>query len=301
MTKVKLYWNHICVLHNQEKKFLDDLTKKLEIEDIELEVKYFGLGYGEHMSEYLAKDESVLPDMIVSADLEVFEDIRIFQKYKDDLYSVRQWIELEGGAALECVERGEVLLPYLSIPLVYYTNNPEFFEEKSIIDIKSLAFGGRNNSAGKSLVKAIWSYYGRKSVYRMLKGADISDMPIEAFQRTRIGKTDVSIVPSLYAMRADEKKSFMRIPKEGPLLIPSYICARRSIPESIARRIVEALCEKQWCDFYETNGNLLLYPKIAKKNEWCERKQYFVPSKEWISKTSVEEFYYVYNELVMNR
>ena len=106
MTKVKLYWNHICVLHNQEKKFLDDLTKKLEMEDIELEVKYFGLGYGEHMSEYLAKDESVLPDMIVSADLEVFEDIRIFQKYKDDLYSVRQWIELEGGAALECVERG---------------------------------------------------------------------------------------------------------------------------------------------------------------------------------------------------
>ena len=78
MTHILLYWNHICVLHRQEKAFLDGLTQKLLSDGIQLEVRYFGLGYPEHMSEYLARPDAVLPDLIVSADLEVFEDPDIF-------------------------------------------------------------------------------------------------------------------------------------------------------------------------------------------------------------------------------
>ena len=74
MTHILLYWNHICVLHRQEKAFLQELAGRLHREDIELEVRFFGLGYPEHMSEYLARPDAVLPDLIVSADLEVFED-----------------------------------------------------------------------------------------------------------------------------------------------------------------------------------------------------------------------------------
>ena len=79
MTNVLLYWNHICVLHNQEKAFLSRLAESLKAEEIALTVRYFGLGYPEHMSEYLAREDAVLPDLIVSADLEVFEDARLME------------------------------------------------------------------------------------------------------------------------------------------------------------------------------------------------------------------------------
>ena len=62
MTHVLLYWNHICVLHRQEKAFLDGLAQRLIADEIELEVRHFGLGYPEHMSEYLARPDAVLPD-----------------------------------------------------------------------------------------------------------------------------------------------------------------------------------------------------------------------------------------------
>ncbi len=78
MTSILLYWNHICVLHRQEKAFLEDLAQRLRGDGIRLEVRYFGLGYPEHMSEYLARPDAILPDLIVSADLEVFEDLRPF-------------------------------------------------------------------------------------------------------------------------------------------------------------------------------------------------------------------------------
>ena len=52
MKKVSLYWNHICILHNYEKMFLEEVKQALLPYDIELNVTYFGMGYPEHMSEY---------------------------------------------------------------------------------------------------------------------------------------------------------------------------------------------------------------------------------------------------------
>ena len=134
MTNVLLYWNHICVLHNQEKAFLSRLAESLKAEDIALTVRYFGLGYPEHMSEYLAREDAVLPDLIVSADLEVFEDARLMEKLRPTLHQSRDFVPLadsaalsccERGAALSCCERGAALLPILAIPLVYFTREPE--------------------------------------------------------------------------------------------------------------------------------------------------------------------------------
>ena len=122
MKKVTLYWNHICVLHNQEKKFLENIRKKLLLEDILLEITYFGLGYPEHMSEYLAKPEAVLPDLIVSADLEVFEDKRIFRTYKEELYNLEPKISYNDENR-NLVYRNEKLIPFVAIPLVYYTKD----------------------------------------------------------------------------------------------------------------------------------------------------------------------------------
>ena len=150
MTSILLYWNHICVLHRQEKAFLEDLAQRLWGDGIRLEVRYFGLGYPEHMSESLARPDAILPDLIVSADLEVFEDLRIFSKFKSDLYPAADWIPLRQSPMLNAVQRSPCLLPFVSIPLVYYTREPEACAKTSLPDWRGLAFGGINNSAGRS-------------------------------------------------------------------------------------------------------------------------------------------------------
>ena len=160
MTTVLLYWNHICVLHKGEKQFLDRLAERLSNEDIDLRVRYFGLGYPEHMSEYLARPDAILPDLIVSADLEVFEDSRIYRKLEKGLYPVTKWIPLRDGGALDAVRRDDRLLPFVSIPLVYYTRQPDICERTALKDWDGLAFGGINNSAAKTVVKAVWNRWG---------------------------------------------------------------------------------------------------------------------------------------------
>ena len=156
MTHVKLYWNHICILHKQEKDMLTALRRQLLTEDIDLEVRYFGLGYPQHMSEYLADEDTELPDIIVSADLEVFELSSIFDRLKAELYPAEGWLPLRESAALSCIRKDQTLLPFASIPLVYYTRRPETVEGRSITEIDNLAFGGINNSAGKTIAKAVW-------------------------------------------------------------------------------------------------------------------------------------------------
>lgn len=71
----------------------------------------------------------------------------------------------------------------------------------------------------------------------------MTDMPIGAFQAVRQKQAATALVPSLYALRADGQETFLQIPEEGPVLIPSYFCARTSIPQSIACRMAkEILC-----------------------------------------------------------
>ena len=182
MRHILLYWNHICVLHRQEKTFLDALAQRLLSDEIQLEVRYFGLGYPEHMSEYLARPDAILPDLIVSADLEVFEDTDIFCKLNHSLYPVRSWIPLQSGPMLDAVERGSFLLPFLSIPLVYYTRELGICEQMRLPDWDGLAFGGINNSAVKTVVKVVWETWGREAASGLLDRSLVADMPIGAFQ-----------------------------------------------------------------------------------------------------------------------
>lgn len=67
-------------------------------------------------------------------------------------------------------------------------------------------------------------------------------------------------MPSLYALRADGQSTFLRTPQEGPVLIPSYLCARTSAPEWAARRVAEEILCRELCDFYVSNGDLILFP-----------------------------------------
>ena len=195
MTSILLYWNHICVLHRQEKAFLEDLAQRLRGDGIWLEVRYFGLGYPERMSEYLARPDAILPDLIVSADLEVFEDLRIFSKFKSNLYPAADWVPLRQSPMLNAVQRGPCLLPFVSIPLVYYTREPEACAKTSLPDWRGLAFGGINNSAAKTVVKSVWERWGQVAAAKLLGESLVADMPIGAFQAVRQGQTSTALVP----------------------------------------------------------------------------------------------------------
>ena len=83
MTTIRLYWNNICVLHRQELQFLNEIREELRKDNIDLDITCFGLGYGRHMSDYLREEDSVLPDLVVSTDLEVFEDERIWNRFRE--------------------------------------------------------------------------------------------------------------------------------------------------------------------------------------------------------------------------
>lgn len=297
MTKVVLYWSNICVLYKQEREFLGRLTEKLREEGVELEVHYFGLGCPMHMSEYMAQPDVQMPDLIVSADLEVFEDPRIYEKISSDLYDARQWLSLRPGTALERVERGNKLLPFLSIPIVYYTREPEKCQETILGEWKGLAFGGINNSAAKTVVKGVWNRYGKEAAEAVLKNALVTDMPIGAFQAVRMGQAGTALVPSLYAMRADEKETFLEIPREGVMLIPSYVCARRSVAEEVLRRVTEGILCEEMCDFYADNGDMIVYPSCGSGVSRQEgREDYFCPEKEWLEQLDPREFYEVYRK-----
>lgn len=298
MTSVLLYWNHICVLHKQEKIFLEQLADRLWQEKIDLKVRYFGLGYPEHMSEYLARPDATLPDVIVSADLEVFEDNRIFGKFSGELHPAAEWIPLRKEPAFDAACRSRNLLPFLSIPLVYYTCAPPLCAGKNICDVKNLAFGGINNSAGKTLIKAVWSRYGKEAAVRLLQEGDISDMPVGAFQQVRKGYQNTALVPSLYALRADGAKTILQIPNEGPLLVSSYFCARQSIPLQVARRLAEAILCPDLCGFYANNGDLIVHPACTTQPSQQEGDFYFTPDSGWYERVSPEEFYDLYCEAI---
>ncbi len=290
MTPILLYWNHICVLHRQEKLFLEQLVQRLRHEDIALTVRFFGLGYPEHMSEYLAKSDAELPDAIVSADLEVFEDSRIYTKFSHMLYPAARWLPLRKGPAQKIVSRGEALLPFVSIPLVYYTRDPAGCADKCLWEVEALAFGGIDNSAGKTLVKAVWDRYGKEKAHYLLSRSCVSDMPIGAYNLVRTGAQTTALVPSLYALRADGDNTFLETPKEGPLLVSSYFCACNTIPEQIAKKLALELLNSELCEFYAQNGDLIVHPDCSIPQSAQESDQYLVPKNSWYEAVSPEEF-----------
>ena len=300
MMHILLYWNHICILHRFEKTYLERVRLELMKDGIDLEIRYFGLGYAEHMSEYLALPDSELPDIIVSSDLEVFEDGRISARFSSNLYDVSNWMAKRDLPSICNALRGEDLLPILSIPLVYFTRNPENCRNASILEIERLSIGGVNNSAIKTIMKTIWSHYGKHAAEHFLEHCTARDMPIEAFQDVISGKADTALVPTVYALRNDDENTFMVVPKEGAILINSYLAANRKSPEWAARKVVEKIISRELADFYVESGDLIFYPDVTGKHPQTRLDRTAAPTYDWLESYSPEEFYELYTRLLPN-
>ena len=152
------------------------------------------------MSDYLREPEAVIPDMIVSTDLEVFEDERIFDRFKGDLLPLADLIPqkktlspLRCGAKPPCSPiwpflwsfmqtNGSAPAPVPSHLTLCVSQNPP-------------VFGGISNSAAKTVVKALWQSKGSQAVKTLLSSAVITDMPIQAFRRVQTGESSLALVP----------------------------------------------------------------------------------------------------------
>ena len=294
MVRVRLYWSNICVLNKSEIVFLDKLKDDLSDDGIDLDIRYFGLGYPCHMSEYLFDRDSDLPDMILTTDLEVFEDRRIFSRFEDSLYDVSSWIPLKDSRSVSAILRDPRLLPYLAIPLLFFSRNKNI---KSLYDAAScnIAFGGIDNSAAKSAVKTIWSLYGKEKAEELLANASVLPMPIAAFQRTRLGQSPIGLIPSLFALSDASFCSY--IPKEGAIAVPSYIAVRRTIPEEAARKVIMALNSIDILSMYNEKGKMITAYRDSPESAWFEsmKGSIVLPSPEFLSKLDPEEFYNMYS------
>ncbi len=304
MKCVNLYWNHICVLHRQELVFLEQIRESLKDEDIDLKVTCFGLGYEYHMSDYLRRPDAVLPDMIVSADLEVFEDSRIFNRYRDSLHPLGSWFAVKDTEHVNQLHKDINLLPYIAIPLVFYADKSKYDSTRPLSLMEAVdsdlnfAFGGINNSAAKTVTKTIWEQYGSDAAVRLLSSSQITDMPIQAFHQVRTRQADLALVPSIYALRADERTTSVFCPADGAVAIPSYICARNTISEAVAKTVVSHLTALRISEFYVQNGNLVSCLQGSPENTWLkeQNRSFQIPSWPFIQTLNPDFFYKLYRE-----
>jgi len=301
---VRVYWNNICVLNKQELVLLEKASANLLAQGIRISVSQFGFGYPEHMSDRLRQPGSLLPDVFVSADLEVYEDSRIFGRFKDHLYPVRTWAELPADSRLAVLDRGPCLLPYVVIPLVLYTKNPAAYQGKTLAQIVDeglpLLFGGVNNSAGKSVTKLVWDRCGKEAARTLLERTVVGDIPVAAFQMAKRDPAAAALVPTVYACTADGQESFAICPADGACAVPSYIAVRRSIPEDIGRAIVAELTAPDFCRMFVARGRLIAASADSPQDEWVSRncRALQLPSASFFEQVNPEEFYGLYSACV---
>ncbi len=124
----------------------------------------------------------------MSADLEVFEDARIFSKLEPVYIHVMIGFLSKDSTALELVERSPYLLPLYPFRWCILRPILMIVKQKKMDEIHSLAFGGINNSAGKTVTKAIWNRYGKKLPNMFLRNSIVEDMPIGAFRQVKQGR-----------------------------------------------------------------------------------------------------------------
>lgn len=297
MKHVSVYWSNICVLHKGELALLARVREDLAKEGIELSFTFFGLGYPCRLSGYLKRPDTVQADVMVSTDLEVFEDASVFRTFSDDLLDLEGAAQLKSSEGIPQVRRDARLLPYVVIPLVCCARStpaPCGSLEAAAEDAGSLAFGGINNSAAKSVVKTVWSLYGRQAAENLLSRALVTPMPVAAYQAVRTGVRREALVPALFAL--SDPKATVFLPREGAVAVPSFITCRRTLTRGEAEAIVQAFNRPEFHDLYVREGRLVCAHRDAPANAWmvAHGSRFALPSPAFLTSVDHEEFFSLY-------
>ncbi len=258
MRKISMYWNNICVLHRYEKKHIEKVTSLLKEQDILLETEYFGLGYPRKLSEEV-KSTGITPDIMVSTDLEVFEDPEIYGLFKEDLLEIQDLLPLKKEIRDSNLCQDKRLLPFLVIPLIMVFNRQLLAGQPLPTTLRELAvypkvFGGKANSAGRGVFKQLTWLYGKEFTDLFMETATILDMPVQSLQSVQKGLCPAAITPSIFAFRADETLLTLRYPKEGALTVPSFIAVKNTLSSDLAGLILSKLFTVDFCNYFADHG-----------------------------------------------
>ena len=177
-------------------------------------MRYFGLGYPSVSPSYLAAGRQ-LPDLIVSADLEVFEDLRIFSN--SSRISIRR---LTGSAAqgpyAECGKGGLSSAHRLHPAGVLYWE-PEACAKTLCRDWRGQLWG--NNTRGKNGGKVRVERWGQVPPPSLGESL-VADMPIRALSGRCVRGRPAPPWSSLYALPSGRPGDLSPRPPGGRSLIP---------------------------------------------------------------------------------
>lgn len=258
MRRVTMYWSNICVLHRYEKQHIENVKKQLAELDINLSVDYFGLGYPRKLAETV-KAAGEAPDIIVSTDLEVFEDPDIYGLFCHNLMNLDTVLPVKQEIQTSNLCQDKRLLPFLAIPLVIVFNNQLWKGRTMPASLRELcdcpkAFGGKNNSAGKGVYKQLTYLYGEAFTERFMTAATVCEMPVQSLNSVQKGLVPVSLTPSIFALRADSQTLTLRYPEEGALTVPSFVAVKKSLGQELAKTILSALLTIEFCNYFAVSG-----------------------------------------------
>lgn len=226
----KLLWNNICLLSRYEEEYINTLRIS------ELKVDYFGMGRETGLVDYL-KNEANTWDIVVSTNTDVFQDKLILYGKKEKLMSLLDGDFLPKLDDVNLYSEPK-FLPFIVIPLVIVINTGKtHLRPKSLEELCSreycgqVTFGGIHNSAGRSLLKVVWSLYGKSSAKTLLDNSVIGSMPAASFKKLMDGEVPTAVVPTIFAARSGLNDVITVIPTEGAVAIPSFIAVKKECPK----------------------------------------------------------------------
>lgn len=236
----KVYWNNVCLLTNLESSFIRQTKEAVPYFPFDFE--FYGLGQSYSLTEKIKldlKQKEIGGDIIVTTDLEVFQDNQLFthfRTFQQDLsLPVRKEI-----MKTSIPHPDGFIQPFIVIPLVIVANTRLLAEHELPLRLedflhpsfrKRYAFGGLHNSAGRSLLKSLWYLYGAQVAEQFTSGAVVTSMPAQAFQKVMKGEVAAALVPTIFALRQGIHNLKAFWPLEGAVAIPSYVVAKQHVPQ----------------------------------------------------------------------
>ncbi|MCH4889082.1 ABC transporter substrate-binding protein [Acidaminobacter sp. JC074] len=217
----KLLWNNVCLLTRLEEAYIDETLPTID-------TSYFGLGRPLNLKKYLQNNDTW--QVLVSTDTEIFHDPCVLKKQLITLKKPSLAMNFNNA-----IDQHTFFKPFIAIPLVIVINTkkthlrPKSFKELCSSQYKDLVtYGGPDNSAGKSLLKAIWSMYGMDDVKSFINNSFAASMPAAAFKLATSGDYPIAIVPTIFSNRAGINDIIQVVPQEGAIAIPSFYAVHQS-------------------------------------------------------------------------
>ena len=305
----KVYWNNICLISNLEEKYISKLCAEKKLP---LNIEYYGLGREYSLFDKVSQDidkGSIEADIIVSTDLDVFQDSTLLKSRISEFSSVTLFPTLNSIVHnSNIIDKTGYFTPFITIPLVLVYNKqlvPSNKIPKSFKDLlqpyyyKKVAFGGAHNSAGRSLFKSLFYLYGESKTKQFIESCHKGSMPAAAFQMVASGQVPIAIVPTIFAIRRGINNIDFVWPKEGAVAIPSYVAFKNTVADKDKQLIINTLLGKDFQQLLNKSADII--PSHIDTNSSVlitnEDQKLLYPSWQFTNNLNHSEFYQWCNSL----